>query len=173
MIILNVSGEEKGLLGSAYFAAHPTVPLDKVVADINMDMIGRNSPDSIVVIGKEHSDMGTTLAGVQAAHPELRLIASDDIWPQQGFYSRSDHFNFARKGVPILFFFNGTHPQYHQPDDEVRLIDTSKLARVAQLGFYLGVKIAQTDQRPKWNPSELPDHRRRAAGAVEAGTANK
>jgi len=153
VIILNVSGEEKGLLGSAYYAAHPTVPLNKVVADINMDMIGRNSPDSIVVIGKEHSDMGTTLAGVQAAHPELRLIASDDIWPQEGFYSRSDHFNFARKGVPILFFFNGTHPQYHQPDDEVRLIDTSKLARVAQLGFYLGVKIAQTDQRPAWNPT--------------------
>lgn len=153
VIILNVSGEEKGLLGSAYYAAHPTVALDKVVADMNMDMIGRNSPDSIVVIGKEHSDMGTTLAGVQAAHPELRLIASDDIWPQEGFYSRSDHFNFARKGVPILFFFNGTHPQYHQPDDEVRLIDTSKLARVAQLGFYLGIKIAQTEQRPKWNPS--------------------
>jgi hypothetical protein len=153
VIILNVSGEEKGLLGSAYYAAHPTVPLDKVVADINMDMIGRNNPDSIVVIGKEHSDLGTTLAGIQAAHPELRLVAADDIWPQENFYSRSDHFNFARKGVPILFFFNGTHPQYHQPDDEVRLIDTSKLARVAQLGFYLGVKIAQTEQRPKWNPS--------------------
>jgi hypothetical protein len=152
IIILNVSGEEKGLLGSAFFAAHPTVSLDKVVADINMDMIGRNNPDSIVVIGKEHSDMGQTLARVQAAHPELRLIAADDLWPEESFYSRSDHFNFARKGVPILFFFNGTHPQYHQPDDEVRLIDTSKLARVAQLGFYLGIEIANTEQKPQWNP---------------------
>ena len=153
IIILNVSGEEKGLLGSAYFAAHPTVPMDKIVADINMDMIGRNNPDSIVVIGKEHSDMGETLARVNAVHPELHLVAADDIWPQEGFYGRSDHFNFAKKGVPILFFFNGTHPQYHQPDDEVRLIDTSKLARVAQLGFYLGIEIANTVQRPAWNPA--------------------
>jgi hypothetical protein len=153
IIILNVSGEEKGLLGSAFFAAHPTVPIGNIVADLNMDMIGRNNPDSIVVIGKEHSDLGETLARVDAAHPELHLIAADDIWPEQSFYSRSDHFNFARRGVPVLFFFNGTHPQYHQPDDEVRLIDTSKLARVAQLGFFLGVEIANTPERPKWNPA--------------------
>jgi Zn-dependent M28 family amino/carboxypeptidase len=128
------------------------VPLGKVVADINLDMIGRNNPDSIVVIGKEHSDMGQTLARVQAAHPELHLVAADDIWPLENFYSRSDHFNFARKGVPVLFFFNGTHPQYHQPDDEVKLIDTSKLSRVAQLAFYLGIDIANTPARPRWNP---------------------
>ncbi|HEX3928969.1 MAG TPA: M28 family peptidase [Gemmatimonadales bacterium] len=152
VIFLNVSGEEKGLLGSAWFVNHPTVPLDLVVADINMDMISRNNPDSIVVIGKEHSDMGATLARVQSAHPELHLVAADDIWPEQGFYARSDHFNFARKGVPVLFFFNGIHAQYHQADDEVRLSDTSKLARVATLGFYLGMDIATTTQRPKWNP---------------------
>lgn len=152
IVILNVSGEEKGLLGSAWFAAHPTLPMDKVVADINMDMIGRNATDSIVVIGKEHSNLGVTLAGVQAQHPELKLVAADDIWPEENFYSRSDHFNFARKGVPVLFFFNGTHPQYHRADDEVKLIDTSKLARVAQLGFYFGVEIANNPERPKWNP---------------------
>jgi hypothetical protein len=152
IVVLNVSGEEKGLLGSAFFAEHPTLPLGKVVADINLDMIGRNNPDSIVVIGKEHSDMGQTLARVQTAHPELHLIAADDIWPAESFYSRSDHFNFARKGVPILFFFNGVHDQYHQADDEVKLIDTSKLSRVAQLAFYLGVEIANTDAKPQWNP---------------------
>lgn len=157
IILLNVSGEEKGLLGSAWFTAHPPVPLDKVVADINMDMIGRNNPDSIVVIGKQHSDLGTTLAAVQAAHPELHLVAADDIWPKEGFYSRSDHFNFARRGVPVLFFFNGLHPQYHQPDDEVRLIDTSKLARVAQLAFYLGVTVADTTPRPKWDPQSYQE----------------
>ncbi len=157
IILLNVSGEEKGLLGSAWFTAHPPVPLDHVVADINMDMIGRNSPDSIVVIGKQHSDLGTTLAAVQAAHPELHLVAADDIWPKESFYSRSDHFNFARKGVPVLFFFNGTHPQYHQPDDEVRLIDTSKLTRVTQLAFYLGVAVADTVPKPKWNPESYQE----------------
>ncbi len=151
IIVLNVSGEEKGLLGSRFFAEHPTVPMGKVVADINLDMIGRNNPDSIVVIGKEHSDMGQTLARVQAAHPELHLTAADDIWPEQSFYSRSDHFNFARKGVPVLFFFNGTHPQYHRADDEVKLIDTSKLSRVAELAFYLGVEIANTVTKPQWN----------------------
>ncbi len=152
LIILNVSGEEKGLLGSAWYADHPTVPAAQIVANVNMDMIGRNATDSIVVIGKEHSDLGMTLAGVQKAHPELKLVAADDIWPEQSFYSRSDHFNFARKGVPVLFFFNGTHPEYHRPNDEVALIDTSKLARVAQLGFYFGVNIANTVTRPKWNP---------------------
>ncbi len=153
IIVLNVSGEEKGLYGSQYFAEHPTVPMAKVVADINLDMIGRNSPDSIVVIGKEHSDMGVTLARVQASHPELKLVGSDDIWPTESFYSRSDHFNFARKGVPVLFFFNGTHPQYHRADDEVKLINTSKLSRVAQMAFYLGIEIANTTAKPQWNPA--------------------
>lgn len=152
MIILNVSGEEQGLLGSAWYADHPTVPADKIVANVNMDMIGRNATDSIVVIGKEHSNLGQTLAAVQARHPELKLTAADDIWPEEGFYSRSDHFMFARKGVPVLFFFNGVHPQYHRPNDEVPLIDTSKLARVAQLGFYFGVDIANGKARPQWNP---------------------
>lgn len=151
IVILNVSGEEKGLLGSAWFGAHPTLPMEKIVANINMDMIGRNNPDSIVVIGKEHSDLGVTLAAVQAKHPELKLVAADDIWPEQSFYTRSDHFNFARKGVPVLFFFNGVHPQYHRADDEVKLIDTSKLSRVAKLGFYFAVDIANTPARPKWN----------------------
>lgn len=149
IVVLNVSGEEKGLLGSAYYADHPTVPLSNVVADINLDMISRNSPDSIVVIGKDSSDMGTTLARVQAAHPELHLIAADDIWPSQHFYNRSDHYNFARKGVPILFFFAGTHPQYHRADDEVGLVNTGKLVSVTQLAFYLGVEIANTVPRPQ------------------------
>ncbi len=149
IVVLNVSGEEKGLLGSAYYADHPTVPLANVVADINLDMISRNSADSIVVIGKDSSDMGATLTRVQAAHPELHLIAADDIWPAQHFYNRSDHYNFARKGVPILFFFAGTNPQYHRADDEVSLVNAGKLVSVAQLAFYLGVEIANTVARPR------------------------
>lgn len=157
IIFLHVSGEEKGLLGSSWYSEHPTVPLDKIVADINADMIGRNNPDSIVVIGKEHSNMGTTLARVNARHPELGLTTADDIWPEERFYFRSDHFNFARKGVPVLFFFNGVHPQYHQADDHVSLIDTSKLSRVAKMAFYLGAEIANTTQRPAWNPESYKE----------------
>lgn len=157
IIILNVSGEEKGLLGAQYFAENPTVSREQIIANLNFDMIGRNNPDSIVVIGKEHSDLGGTLAAVSAQHPELRLIAADDIWPNERFYFRSDHYQFARKGIPILFFFNGVHPQYHRPSDEVSLIDTSKLARIATLGFYLGNRIANTMVRPKWNPDSYTE----------------
>ena len=152
IIILHVSAEEKGLWGSWWFSEHPTVPLDQIVADINYDMIGRNNPDSIVVIGKEHSDMGETLARVNAGHPELNLTTADDIWPDERFYFRSDHFNFARKGVPILFFFNGVHEDYHRATDHVEKIEYDKLSRVARIGFYLGAEIANTAARPQWNP---------------------
>lgn len=153
IIILNVSGEEKGLLGSEWYSDHPTVPLDKIVANFNLDMIGRNNPDSIVVIGQEHSNLGTTLAAVNARHPELRMTTSEDLWPEQRFYERSDHFNFARYGVPVLFFFNGIHDQYHRVADHVDLIDTDKLSRVARIAFYAGAEVANTVERPKWDPA--------------------
>jgi len=152
IIFLNVSGEEKGLWGSEYFSDHPAVPISSIVADLNIDMIGRNWKDTIVAIGKEHSDLGATLNRVGAAHPELNMRPIDDIWPQEQFYFRSDHYNFARKGVPILFFFNGTHRDYHQASDSPDKIDAEKESRVAQLIFYLGVDVANAAERPKWNP---------------------
>lgn len=152
IIFLVVSGEEAGLWGSRNFAEHPTVPLDQIVADLNADMISRNAPDSIVVIGKEHSDLGTTMNRVNQEHPELNLTAADDIWPEQNFYRRSDHFNFARRGVPILFFFCGTHEDYHQPSDEVSRMDVSKATRTTKLLFYVGMAVANNPERPQWNP---------------------
>ncbi len=157
MIFLLVSGEEKGLWGSRYYADNPTVPIEQIVADLNADMVGRNWSDSIVVIGKEHSDLGATMNGVNARHPELGMVAIDDIWPEQNFYGRSDHFNFARKGVPILFFFNGTHDDYHGRDDEVDRIDTEKAARIGKLMFYLGVEVAERTARPEWDPASYRD----------------
>jgi hypothetical protein len=152
MIFLVVSGEEKGLWGSLYYADNPTVPIESLVANLNTDMVGRNWPDTIVAIGKEHSDLGETLNRVNDAHPELRMTAIDDIWPEENFYGRSDHFNFARKGVPILFFFNGTHDDYHGRDDEPERMDAEKAARIARLVFYLGLEVANADDKPKWNP---------------------
>jgi hypothetical protein len=151
IIFLTVSGEEKGLWGSKYFAEHPPVPVGQLVANINLDMIGRNWKDTIVAIGKEHSDLGATLNRVNAAHPELKMTAIDDIWPQERFYFRSDHVNFARKGVPILFFFNGVHQDYHRVSDSPEKIDAEKEARLLRLVFYLGQEIGNADQRPKWN----------------------
>ena len=152
IIFLTVSGEEKGLWGSAYFADHPPVPVANIVADLNTDMVGRNWKDTIVAIGKEHSDLGATLNRVGAAHPELRMQPIDDIWPQESFYTRSDHYNFARKGVPILFFFNGTHADYHRPSDSADKIDFEKESRIVKLVFYLGLDVANAADRPKWNP---------------------
>ncbi len=153
VVFLTVSGEEKGLWGSRYYSEHPTVPLDRIVANINIDMIGRNWPDTIVAIGKEHSDLGATLERVNAAHPELGMSAIDDRWPEERFYFRSDHYNFARKGVPILFFFNGVHPDYHQVTDSPEKIDAEKESRILRLLFYLGQDVANAPERPKWNPA--------------------
>jgi peptidase M28-like protein len=153
VLFITVSGEEKGLWGSRYFSEHPTVPLDRIVADLNIDMIGRNWRDTIVAIGKEHSDLGATLARVNAAHPELHMTAIDDIWPEERFYFRSDHYNFARKGVPILFFFNGTHPDYHEVTDSPDKIDGEKESRILRLLFYLGQDVANAPNRPQWNPA--------------------
>ena len=150
IVFLTVSGEEKGLWGSRYFSEHPAVPLEQIVANLNIDMIGRNWPDTIVAIGKEHSDLGTTLERVNAAHPELRMTAIDDRWPEERFYFRSDHYNFARKGVPILFFFNGVHPDYHEVTDSPDKIDAEKESRILKLLFYLGQDIANAPARPKW-----------------------
>ena len=161
IIFLTVSGEEKGLWGSKYFSEHPVVPVAQLVADINIDMIGRNWPDTIVAIGKEHSDLGATLNRVNAAHPELGMTAIDDRWPEEQFYFRSDHYNFARKGVPILFFFNGVHPDYHAVTDSPDKINSEKEARILQLLFYLGQEIGNAPERPKWNPEsyrEIVEH---------------
>ena len=153
LVFMTVSGEEKGLWGSQYFTAHPTVPLSAVVADLNSDMVGRNWKDTIAVIGKEQSDLGATLDRVAAAHPELRLTPIGDIWPKEQFYVRSDHYNFARRGVPILFFFNGVHADYHQVSDEVSRIDAEKESRIVRLVFYLGLDVATARARPRWDPA--------------------
>ena len=128
------------------------MPLTAVVADINIDMIGRNWKDTIVAIGMEHSSLGATLNRVQARHPELNMAAIADRWPEENFYFRSDHYNFARRGVPILFFFNGVHPDYHQVSDSPDKIDAEKESRILQLLFYLGQDIANTADRPVWVP---------------------
>ncbi|MCH6547909.1 MAG: M20/M25/M40 family metallo-hydrolase [Gemmatimonadetes bacterium] len=152
LMFILVSGEEKGLWGSEYFADNPPVPIESIVANLNTDMVGRNWKDTIAAIGKEHSNLGETLDRVNARHPELGMTAIDDIWPNQRFYFRSDHYNFARKGVPILFFFNGTHEDYHRPSDHVEKIDGEKAARIVKLVFFLGLDIANANQRPQWYP---------------------
>ncbi len=164
ILFLHVSGEEHGLLGSRYYSDNPTVPIRSIVANINVDMISRNSPDSIVVIGKNYSSLGQVVEAAGARHPELGLTVSDDLWPRERFFYRSDHFNFARLEIPALFFFSGVHEDYHQPSDHVERIDADKAARVARLIFHSVQDIANTTARPTWVPAGLAEVRSLTGG---------
>jgi hypothetical protein len=152
IVFMTVSGEERGLWGSGYYADHPTVPLAATVADLNTDMIGRNPSDAVMGIGKEHSSLGLLVDSVAAAHPELRMRVISDTMPRENLFFRSDHYNFARKGVPILFFTTGLHADYHRPTDSVEKIAAEQEARIIQLDFYLGLAVANATARPQWNP---------------------
>jgi len=147
-----VSGEERGLWGSRHFVDHGRIPPERMVANLNLDMVSRNWPDTIVAVGKEHSDLGSTVRAVSLRHPELGLAVIPDPWPRERFFFRSDQFNFARRGVPALFFFNGTHEDYHRPGDIPERIDAEKAARVARLAFLTGLEAADRPERPQWNP---------------------
>lgn len=159
VVFLHVSGEEKGLLGSRWYSDHPTVPVERIVANVNVDMIGRNSRDSVVVIGKEYSSLGALVDRVAARHPELGLVASDDLWPDERFFYRSDHFNFARLEIPSVFFFSGVHEDYHRPSDHLELVDVEKTTRVTRLLFHTVREIADADSRPAWDPRGLAEVR--------------
>ena len=152
LVFMTVSGEERGLWGSGYYVSHPAVPLDSTVADFNTDMIGRNPSDGVMAIGKEQSSLGPLVDSIAARHPELRLRVLGDTMPQERLFYRSDHFNFAQHGVPILFFTTGLHADYHRPTDSVEKIDADQEARILRLIFWLGLDVADAAARPAWNP---------------------
>jgi Zn-dependent M28 family amino/carboxypeptidase len=165
LIFLAVSGEEKGLLGSRHFVDHPPVPIGSIVANINLDMIGRNSPDSIAAVGLDYTSLGPLAQEVARVRgEELRLTVVPDPWPEERLFFRSDHFNFAAKEIPAIFFFAGLHEDYHRPSDEVEKIDADKAARVARLVFYLGHRIATDPEPPRWTERGLAQVRALTGG---------
>ncbi|HEX6631629.1 MAG TPA: M28 family peptidase, partial [Gemmatimonadaceae bacterium] len=140
------TGEEAGLVGSNFFAHNPTVPMDSVVAQINIDMIGRGraedlpggGPDYLGVVGSffDSKDLGETVAAVnrKQAKPLHLDYKYDSTLTWSGYnniYGRSDHYNYALQGVPIAFFFTGLHGDYHQRSDEPEYIDYPHYARIA------------------------------------------
>jgi hypothetical protein len=147
---IGVSGEEKGLLGSAHYMENPTIAAEQMVANINIDMVGRNAPDTVVAIGQEYTTLGEAVQRVARAQPDLGLVIAPDLWPEERLYFRSDHFSFANKGVPAIFFTSGLHDDYHRPSDEVDTIDTDKVARIARLVFHLAHDIATNVEPPAW-----------------------
>ena len=160
-----VSAEEKGLLGSAHFVAQPPVPLERMAANINVDMIGRNAPDTIVAIGQDYSSLGPTIQRIAAAHPALGLTVAPDLWPEEQLFFRSDHFSFAAREVPAIFFTSGLHEDYHAPSDEAGTIDSDKVARVARLILRVTHDLATAPDRPRWTEEGLAEVRRQTGGA--------
>jgi Zn-dependent M28 family amino/carboxypeptidase len=142
-----VSGEEKGLLGSKWWSDHMTLPEGfKVVANINMDMVSRNDPNRVSITpSPDHPDYSTIIPTAVAA---LDAEAMQPDFDADQFYARTDSYNFARQGIPIIFFFSGLHDDYHQPGDDIEKADVGKAVRIARSAYRLGWALAQADDPP-------------------------
>lgn len=150
ILFLVVSGEELGLLGSRHFVAHPTVPFDRIVGLVNLDMISRNRPDSVYLNGWNKSSISGLVRRLAARHRELGLGVGPDIEDRPRTPADSDHWPFQRRGVPYIFFYTGEHGDYHQPTDHADRTDPDKASRVARLAFYTLWEMAEGTERPKW-----------------------
>jgi len=156
MLFITVTGEEKGLLGSDYYTRNPTFPLENTVVDLNIDMVGRIDP--------EHEDKSNYvyLVGSDRLSTELHQISekvnetftqfdldytyNDENHPDRIYY-RSDHWNFAKNNVPIIFYFNGTHADYHKPTDTIEKIEFELMTKRAQLVFHTAWVVANREDR--------------------------
>ncbi|NND70892.1 MAG: M28 family peptidase [Rhodothermales bacterium] len=160
ILFMNVTGEEKGLLGSQYFTdTDPLVPLENVVTNLNIDMIGRFDPghptgseNYVYIIGsnlisQELHDINQRVNELTATNLELdeRFNSKDD--PNQ-FYRRSDHWNFGKHSIPFIFFFTGTHADYHGVGDEPEKIEYERMTRITRLIFATAWQVANQDARP-------------------------
>jgi hypothetical protein len=150
--------EERGLLGSRWFVANPTVPLRSIVAVLNGDMIGRNHPDSAALLGSQPPHRNSTALVNMAldANRAVTRFAIDSSWDRpdhrEGWYFRSDHLPYARAGVPAIFFTTLLHADYHTPRDEAERIDVAKLARMTRWMYATAWSVANAAQRPALDP---------------------
>ncbi|MFD2516342.1 M28 family metallopeptidase [Salinimicrobium flavum] len=157
ILFLNVTGEEKGLVGSKFYTDNPVFPLANTVANLNIDMIGRigegkeNSGDYVYLIGSDKlsTELHNLSEEVNARHLNLELdyTYNEENDPNR-FYYRSDHYNFAKNDIPIIFYFNGVHEDYHKPTDTADKIEYDLLAKRAQLVFLTAWEVANREERP-------------------------
>lgn len=161
------SGEERGLWGSRHFTEHPTIALDSITAYLNIDMIGRYQtpgdethsvnkqlpkPGEIFVIGSKlmSSELGEISEATNKSFMNLNFnYKYDDPNDPQGFFSRSDHYNYARKGIPVIFYMDGVHADYHRPSDSVEKINFDQMEKVTKTIFATAWTLANTANRPK------------------------
>lgn len=156
IVFMAVSGEEKGLLGSDYYTRHPIFPLENTIADLNVDMIGRideeHTPDSnyVYLIGSDRlsTELHEISEQVNNTYTQLDLdyTYNDPDDPNQ-FYYRSDHYNFARNNIPVIFYFSGIHEDYHMPTDTVEKIQFVKTATITKLIFHTAWELANREER--------------------------
>lgn len=155
------TGEEVGGWGARHFVAHPPMPLERMVAYLNLDMVGRSrtsdgpatlsGPDELYVVGPKRvsRDLAATIDAVNASYLGLRLdYRYDEPGDPERMYERSDHYYYAQKGIPVAFFFSGLHDDYHRPSDEAHLIDYEKLQKVARTVLAVAWRLASDPGRP-------------------------
>jgi len=156
ILILHMTGEEHGLYGSSYYSQNPLFPIANTVADVNIDMIGRrdelhkNSNNYVYLIGSDYlsTDLYKICEEVNSKYTHLDLdYKFNDRNDPNRFYYRSDHYNFAKFGIPVVFLFNGVHADYHKATDEVDKIEFDALTKRAQLGFSIAWELANRDAR--------------------------
>ncbi|PQA60567.1 M28 family peptidase [Siphonobacter curvatus] len=156
ILFMTVTGEEKGLLGSEYYVNHPLIPLENTIADLNIDMIGRvdkaheGKPDYIYVIGSDKLSSELHAINEEANKKYIKMdldYTFNDPNDVNRFYYRSDHYNFAAKKIPIIFYFNGVHDDYHRPTDDVEKIQFDKAEKTARLVFYTAWELVNRDKR--------------------------
>ena len=160
ILFLLVTGEEKGLLGSEWYSENPVYPMENTITDLNIDMIGRtgeeykgsaDSANYCYLIGSDKlsSELHKISENANAVYTKLKIdYKYNDPKDPERIYYRSDHYNFAKHGVPIVFYFNGVHEDYHKPSDEIKKINFDLLTKRAQLVFYTGWDLANRDKRP-------------------------
>jgi hypothetical protein len=154
-VLLVIHGsEERGLLGSRYYASHPTVPIGSIVTVLNGDMIGRNHPDSATILGvvsphKNSTELVNMAIAANAEGPKFILDSSwDAVTHIEGWYFRSDHLPYARLGIPALMYTTLLHPDYHTPLDNPQNINYTKLKNMADWIYRTGWKVANAAVRP-------------------------
>jgi Zn-dependent M28 family amino/carboxypeptidase len=157
ILFLHVTGEEHGLHGSRFYSENPLFPLPNTIANINIDMIGRrdaahaDSNNYVYVIGANRlsSDLDGICTEANAKYTQLNLdYKYNDPKDPNRFYQRSDHYNFAKNGIPSVFFFNGTHADYHKPTDTADKIEYDALEKRAQFAFVTAWELANRAERP-------------------------
>ncbi len=148
IVFVAFTGEERGLLGSAHYTAHPPIPLAQTIAMLNLDMVGRLRDDKLIVHGIGTArEFDLLLKRINAQH-DFRLVL------QPSGYGPSDHTSFYEQKIPVLHFFTGAHSDYHRPSDDAEKVDLPGMRRIASLVADLAVALAEADQRPSYQATK-------------------